>query len=295
MLVHVLSRGNHKKFKRKCVGGRKLCRMQPPTRAYLRERSGISGQPQIARDAVIAVIGAVVGWFAPDSASRGEMSLYAAGGAIGAVLAFEFVAYAWRFVWVAPKQMHFEGLATIVRLEGERDEARRAGDVVRERAERDEARIRDLEAQATVLMKTAAEKTVREDWQRLATAFRAAPGFEVRADWSKASSGAESWEIRGGPEDCRECETLCRQAGTMLMKSPHILQTLPGSVQSHTNPLWRWLEFIKEQSGGLSRASYGMEQHDGGEQKPVYFGSLADVKAKSARACVDCATSEMHG
>ena len=97
---------------------------------------------------------------------------------------------------------------------------------------------------------------------------------------------------QGDPTESKELEVLCRQAGTMLLKSPNVAAQLSGAVHAHTRPDWRWYEFLKDTSG-LSRLDHGVAMEDGKPVETVFFGELSDLKSKSARACIECATAEI--
>jgi hypothetical protein len=197
----------------------------------------------------------------------------------------------------AASGIYAEQLSSVERIERERDTAiaQRDSKPAESDASRGLAlRIQQLEAQVAGAERIGAERIRREDWQKLAADFRALPGFEVAASWQKTILLGESWEyLRGGPKDTKECETLCRQAGTMLLKSPRVSQQLSGAVHSQTDPAWRWYEYLKETTGGLSDFGDGVGIKDGVEVETIVWGSLNELKARSARACVECATLEM--
>lgn len=100
-------------------------------RAYLRARHENAGGVQIRRDAIVAVIGAIVGAFAPERFTQVHPLAFAAFSAVMAVVLLESVAYVWRFVWIAPQRMHFKALEEISRIERERDEAKRQCEALR--------------------------------------------------------------------------------------------------------------------------------------------------------------------
>ena len=62
------------------------------------------------------------------------------------------------------------------------------------------------------------------DWKELAGEFEKSSDF-VRADWQCNRKNNVTtynlWSFAGGVET-KACETLCRYAGTMLLKSPHV-------------------------------------------------------------------------
>jgi hypothetical protein len=97
--------------------------MDHQTRNYLRQRSAHSGRVEIKRDTLIAALGGLLGYLAPQRFTQMHPLAFAVVTAIGAVVSFEVVAYVWRFVWSAPKRMHQDDQRVIVRLEEERNEA----------------------------------------------------------------------------------------------------------------------------------------------------------------------------
>lgn len=130
-------------------------------------------------------------------------------------------------------------------------------------------------------------------WRELGAAFKELQTYGVDASWQKSDSLGELWRLRGGPNDCKEIEVLCRQGGTMLMKSPNVKAQLSAAVVGHSDPVWRWFQYLKEVSGGLNELHHGTATNDGVPVETIYFGSLDDVRAKSVRACIDCSTTEM--
>jgi hypothetical protein len=221
-------------------------------------------------------------------------------GAVIAVVIWEVGRFIYGSVRVAPKTMDTESLTTISRLERERDEARGERDAARQLASTKadlaaahDARLRELEVQLVVLTGSQAEKIHRDDWEKLAAHFKALPGFGVRADWFQHGSGAEIWSLHGGPSDVRDVEALCRLAGTMLLKSPRVLEQLSNDVVTQTDPLDRWLVFLKEQNGGLDgRLLYGATRDKYGVERPYYSDCLSSVATVSSRVCLHCSAQE---
>jgi hypothetical protein len=90
--------------------------MDAKTTAYLRERRSHSGGISLARDAVSAAVGALA------AAAAGQSVLWGVVGAAASVVLVEVYSYVHRFVWVAPKEMYFEGQRAIRQLERKSNE-----------------------------------------------------------------------------------------------------------------------------------------------------------------------------
>ena len=128
---------------------------------------------------------------------------------------------------------------------------------------------------------------VSANWRDLAKDFDGLPE-RIRADWNRNGEGTESWRIAH-----QKCEGLCKLAGAMLVKSPNIVTELPQSLQSESDPMFRWLSFLKEKNY-LSRIQYGVESAETGkEPKIILFGSIENVARVSAVVCIECAAMEI--
>jgi hypothetical protein len=127
------------------------------------------------------------------------------------------------------------------------------------------------------------------EWQQLSNRFNALP-TNIRADWQTLQK-EELWSI-SGIQGRADCESVCKLAGAMLLKSPRVLVGLSDKVKTEQDNLRRWLHFLKE-AKGISDFQYGFEQHDDGTQTPLYFGRINDLSAVSARVCIECATVEL--
>ena len=88
-------------------------------RGYLRQRHAHAGKLEIRRDALIAILGGVLGWFVPARVTAMHPVWFAVLTAVVAVILFEVGAYIWRFVWVAPKRMHFDDLRALEEAKAE--------------------------------------------------------------------------------------------------------------------------------------------------------------------------------
>jgi hypothetical protein len=138
---------------------------------------------------------------------------------------------------------------------------------------------------------------VYQEWKDLATKFESLSrdplSMHVRADWQCQRNNNrtiyESWNLTGVGNQA-QIEAICLFAGTLLMKSPTVIQQLPDAVKKEQNPAWRWLFLLKATSLYFKQdSSYG-KSDDG----TLYFmGSLRDLAAASVDACVQCAAAEM--
>ncbi len=127
------------------------------------------------------------------------------------------------------------------------------------------------------------------EWQALASRFEKLPA-DVRADWNRGSDGIESWSIRAHGHE--ECESLCKLAGAMLLRSPRVSAELDETLRSEEAEVARWLYFLKK-AKGLSDYQYGLEQIAENEQKPIYFGSIHGLASLSYRMCIECSAKEI--
>ena len=131
------------------------------------------------------------------------------------------------------------------------------------------------------------------EWKDLAGQFEKLQNY-TRADWQcnrrNNRTTYEVWRVTGGSEG-KPCETLCRYAGTLLLKSPKALATLSDNTRRQVDPVWRWLYFLKENH----RASHGDGLHPPiGDDGTIYLlESISDLASKSWQACTDCAALEL--
>lgn len=124
------------------------------------------------------------------------------------------------------------------------------------------------------------------DWSSLGTRFQQIPST-VRADWigqvgGNAGPVKDTWRVRGGIGE-RDCEALCRLAGAMLLRSPHISLRLSEIARSQTDHAWRWLYFMKENHGAAK---------DNGRTDTTFRQSIDNLGAVSARVCIECSAEE---
>lgn len=133
---------------------------------------------------------------------------------------------------------------------------------------------------------------LQQEWKELATRFeKISP--HVRADWQcqrkENRTVDETWRLAGLFGET-VAETLCRYAGTLLAKSPSVIGQLSAATREQTDPVWRWLFFLKDTSPHFYRDPiYGTEA-DG----TIYLmGGIRQLASASATACIECATAEI--
>ena len=149
----------------------------------------------------------------------------------------------------------------------------------------------------TTLSQNTHSRQFDQEWKDLAAEFESLShnplSMHVRADWQCQRNNNrtidESWDLRGAGNHT-QVETFCLYAGTLLAKSPTVIQQLSDPIKTQKNPVWRWLFFLKETSSHFKHdSSYGKDD-DG----TLYLmGSLRDVAAASVNACIKCAAAEM--
>jgi hypothetical protein len=154
------------------------------------------------------------------------------------------------------------------------------------RAWKDENREKES---ALALADSRSKVAWHSEWQQLSNRFSALPKH-IRADWQTLQK-EELWSV-SGLQGRADCESICKLAGAMLLKSPHMAVGLSDKVKAEKNNLRRWLHFLKEVKG-ISDFQRGSEQHDDGTQSPLYFGRINDLSEVSARVCIECATVEL--
>jgi len=125
------------------------------------------------------------------------------------------------------------------------------------------------------------------DWKLAEDGFRRYEKSSVRADWFQSSDGpVETWTIGGDTSDlARDCEALCLQAGKLLVVSP-MSNHISVELRAHENDTDRWLYFLKGRYG-LSNLLNGTGIRDG-QSHTSLFGSIRNLAAASARACIEC-------
>jgi hypothetical protein len=129
------------------------------------------------------------------------------------------------------------------------------------------------------------------EWKKLASNFNAINGASIKTDWDRPPEMTEMWLVCGG--DYKRCEALCRLAGATLIRSPRILASLPEDLRLQSDPLYRWLGFLKAR--GCVEQIRPMEII-GMDENVVGFhlhGSIRNLPAASARISFECAAAEI--
>jgi hypothetical protein len=91
--------------------------MEANNSEYLRERARLSGQFNMWTDIVTAAIAGAITVMSPTDAESSTRLALGLTGAVAGVLSIEVILFVWRFVWVAPKTMHFELLKRLTTIE----------------------------------------------------------------------------------------------------------------------------------------------------------------------------------
>jgi hypothetical protein len=131
------------------------------------------------------------------------------------------------------------------------------------------------------------------DWKDLSNGFRDfTRHMGLRADWQHTSAG-ESWRICG--EDSRtihSVEVLCRTAGRLLVVSPRVSKSIPAEITAVSDPLERWLYYLKGKGSFYRNTTIATEQFEDGTTFNAYGGSIQELARASANECLDCAGQE---
>jgi len=132
------------------------------------------------------------------------------------------------------------------------------------------------------------------DWKLAEDGFRRHENSSVRADWFRDSSGpVETWRLCGDRLDVvHDCEALCFQAGNLLVVSP-MSSRLSVELRSHEDATDRWLYFLKDRYG-LGDLMTGTSISNG-QSYAATAGSIRNLAATSARACIECGAKSFNG
>jgi len=161
-----------------------------------------------------------------------------------------------------------------------------------ERINRDIAEIdSQLRTRSTKPNEPSASLNLQKEWKELASRFAKLPNY-VRADWQcnrkDNKTIYEMWHFAGNTTT--QVETLCRYAGTLLMKSPKITQKLSANITKQPDPAWKWLFFLKEQTNSFGHGGIPGQGEDG----TLYLlGSICNIGGVSETVCLDCAAAEL--
>lgn len=137
------------------------------------------------------------------------------------------------------------------------------------------------------------------EWKELAYKFEGIQSKYVRATWISETldfhGGAvgEQWYITDDSQTDggKTGESLCKFAGAMLLQSPKVSLRLSQKVSSRSDDAWRWLYFLKDK-WALEHPGTG-NTWAGGRHMKNQSGSIEDLAAVSARACLECAAEEL--
>jgi hypothetical protein len=125
------------------------------------------------------------------------------------------------------------------------------------------------------------------DWKLAEDGFRRYEKSYVRADWFRDSLGPiENWTLTGGKtEVVHDVQALCLQAGRLLVVSPMSSNVSEG-LRSYKDDADRWLYFLKERYGlqDIMNSVSTIES----VSHTAMAGSITNLAATSARACVEC-------
>jgi hypothetical protein len=125
------------------------------------------------------------------------------------------------------------------------------------------------------------------DWKLAEDGFRRHEKSSVRADLYHNSLGqTEVWTLGGDTLDAiQDCRALCLQAGKLLVVSP-MSSHLAVDLRSHQDDADRWLYFLKERYGLTDVIN--STSMSGGQSHASTLGSIRNLAAASARACIEC-------
>jgi hypothetical protein len=136
----------------------------------------------------------------------------------------------------------------------------------------------------------AAAPVGRAEWLQLGKDFESCPQ-QLRAEYSRCGlPGRDTWYI-GGWTPSGKCKSLCGLAGTMLLRSPRVCAELSEEIRSAGDPMYRWLDFLKERRP-LDNYIALVETLNDGRQAGVYAGYIYSLPEASAAACIECAAKE---
>jgi hypothetical protein len=149
----------------------------------------------------------------------------------------------------------------------------------------------ESERELTQQLTARAEVNLKKEWKELAARFETLPNY-IRADWQcnrkNNETIYENWNFAGGTNT--QVETLCRYAGKLLMKSPHIRRQLSAQITEQSDPAWNWLFFLKERRNAFSQnGAYGQTE-DG---TIILMGTIYHIGVASQTACLDCVAAEL--
>lgn len=144
------------------------------------------------------------------------------------------------------------------------------------------------------------------EWKDLASRFDMFQSQHIRATWFSESLNwdgtdvGEQWYVQDdayavGPSvsQTKDCESLCRLAGAMLLQSPRLKERLSAKVRSRSNDMWRWLYFLKDEKNAIGKLSPG-SAFANGRKIETQSGDIENLAATCGRACIECAAEEVR-
>jgi len=132
------------------------------------------------------------------------------------------------------------------------------------------------------------------EWKALAESFKEYTKSGTVANWQHSSlQNHERWDICADTRYAtRQCESLCRLAGAMLARSPRVTADLPMEVASRSDPVARWLGFLKENYNAMEHVGHAVEPV-GDKQNSILLGTIRELAPLSVSACIDSAAREI--
>ena len=129
------------------------------------------------------------------------------------------------------------------------------------------------------------------DWIDLSDRFKRVE-IGIRADFFRDPNKSERWSVRCDTNN--ECESLCRYAGSMLLRSPKLYNAIPLDIRSEMDPLARWFRFLQTtEVGRIKHMDHGIVRSERGEESGFFqSGSIDNLGKVSSVACIQCAEKE---
>jgi hypothetical protein len=128
------------------------------------------------------------------------------------------------------------------------------------------------------------------EWKELADRFQKICTFGS-ADWQcnrlDNQTTYEAWRFSEATGS--HCETLCKYAGKLLLRSPTISPQVSDLARRQSNQSWCWLFYLKENHRCTESAYPAI-----GEDGTIYsVGRISNVAGVSERICLECAAQEL--
>jgi len=138
-------------------------------------------------------------------------------------------------------------------------------------------------------------RSFSQEWKELSGKFEKV-GLDASAQWNcnrrNNQTILETWSLSGTYR--KPCETLCKVAGTMLLKSPNACLGMSEFARGQSDPVWRWLFFLKENHDAMSSNSpFGGLPPTDNEGTIYLMGRIPNLAQVSALVCTECAALEL--